>query len=600
MSAPPLIMKRIKNESPHLPCTSSPDQVIEHAADPIGSETLILQPTQPQHTSPEMDEFAKYLQSVAQTSGNDENGAQHFSPNGFSHVYTTATNREKPVIVSAQIEVIPCKVCGDKSSGVHYGVITCEGCKGFFRRSQSSIVNYQCPRQKNCVVDRVNRNRCQYCRLKKCIELGMSRDAVKFGRMSKKQREKVEDEPHNMSSSSSSSPPSTMPLIEKIKVEIAGEKKVRMHKQLAEASGMSYQSLYGDYSPPPSHPNYCFDQSIYSHYAAATSTNGGTSTPNGYPLTVNAAAAAPVTPISQYGGGATSAGSANSSNGGSVGGGASGDSVAGNGPGAGYVAHQASGGSFPSPQVPEDDTVARVINSFEQQHHLYRTTHDVCDVDLNRISSLSRGDGWELFAHELNPLIQSIIEFAKCVDGFMTLPQETQIQLLKGSVFELSLIFAAMHYNMETQAVCGDRTNLPFSCLSAEDPIEMQLINDVHTTLHDIASLQPNVAELALLAACLLLELTSTPIAATAILGSAEMTVTVTADILRNSLHQLIASRLGCLDTTIGRVQEIEQRIRQTARLHLQALQRFRELDPVSSERLPALYKELFTADQIC
>eukprot|EP00094_Tigriopus_californicus_P010017 TCALIF_09660-PA protein Name:"Similar to Hr46 Probable nuclear hormone receptor HR3 (Drosophila melanogaster)" AED:0.57 eAED:0.57 QI:0/0/0/0.33/0/0/3/0/102 len=75
-----------------------------------------------------------------------------------------------------QIEIIPCKVCGDKSSGVHYGVITCEGCKGFFRRSQSSVVNYQCPRQKNCVVDRVNRNRCQYCRLQKCLTLGMSRD----------------------------------------------------------------------------------------------------------------------------------------------------------------------------------------------------------------------------------------------------------------------------------------------------------------------------------------------------------------------------------------------------------------------------------------
>ncbi|KFM59187.1 putative nuclear hormone receptor HR3, partial [Stegodyphus mimosarum] len=66
--------------------------------------------------------------------------------------------------------------------------------QGFFRRSQSSVVNYQCPRQKNCVVDRVNRNRCQYCRLQKCLALGMSRDAVKFGRMSKKQREKVEDE----------------------------------------------------------------------------------------------------------------------------------------------------------------------------------------------------------------------------------------------------------------------------------------------------------------------------------------------------------------------------------------------------------------------
>uniref|UniRef100_A0A803YDJ0 Nuclear receptor domain-containing protein n=1 Tax=Meleagris gallopavo TaxID=9103 RepID=A0A803YDJ0_MELGA len=75
-----------------------------------------------------------------------------------------------------QIEVIPCKICGDKSSGIHYGVITCEGCKGFFRRSQQNNASYSCPRQRNCLIDRTNRNRCQHCRLQKCLALGMSRD----------------------------------------------------------------------------------------------------------------------------------------------------------------------------------------------------------------------------------------------------------------------------------------------------------------------------------------------------------------------------------------------------------------------------------------
>uniref|UniRef100_A0A3P8RVA8 RAR-related orphan receptor C n=1 Tax=Amphiprion percula TaxID=161767 RepID=A0A3P8RVA8_AMPPE len=94
-------------------------------------------------------------------------------------------------VPAAQIEVIPCKICGDKSSGVHYGVITCEGCKGFFRRSQLPTVSYSCSRQSNCQIDRASRNRCQHCRLQKCLAQGMSRDAVKFGRMSKRQRDSL-------------------------------------------------------------------------------------------------------------------------------------------------------------------------------------------------------------------------------------------------------------------------------------------------------------------------------------------------------------------------------------------------------------------------
>ncbi|XP_015377001.1 PREDICTED: ecdysone-induced protein 78C-like, partial [Diuraphis noxia] len=71
---------------------------------------------------------------------------------------------------------VPCRVCGDKASGYHYGVTSCEGCKGFFRRSIQKQIEYRCLRDGKCLVIRLNRNRCQYCRFKKCLTVGMSRD----------------------------------------------------------------------------------------------------------------------------------------------------------------------------------------------------------------------------------------------------------------------------------------------------------------------------------------------------------------------------------------------------------------------------------------
>uniref|UniRef100_A0A0N4UNT4 Nuclear receptor domain-containing protein n=1 Tax=Dracunculus medinensis TaxID=318479 RepID=A0A0N4UNT4_DRAME len=73
--------------------------------------------------------------------------------------------------------VPPCEVCKDRSSGFHYGVNACEGCKGFYRRSIQQRLDYRpCAKNGQCDISRNNRNRCQYCRLKKCIEVGMSRD----------------------------------------------------------------------------------------------------------------------------------------------------------------------------------------------------------------------------------------------------------------------------------------------------------------------------------------------------------------------------------------------------------------------------------------
>nr|XP_015820261.2 bile acid receptor isoform X2 [Nothobranchius furzeri] len=66
-----------------------------------------------------------------------------------------------------------CVVCGDKASGYHYNALTCEGCKGFFRRSITKNAVYKCKSGGNCEMDMYMRRKCQECRLRKCKEKGM-------------------------------------------------------------------------------------------------------------------------------------------------------------------------------------------------------------------------------------------------------------------------------------------------------------------------------------------------------------------------------------------------------------------------------------------
>ncbi|XP_048203855.1 peroxisome proliferator-activated receptor delta isoform X2 [Perognathus longimembris pacificus] len=83
-----------------------------------------------------------------------------------------------------------CRVCGDKASGFHYGVHACEGCKGFFRRTIRMKLEYEkCDR--SCKIQKKNRNKCQYCRFQKCLALGMSHNAIRFGRMPEAEKRKL-------------------------------------------------------------------------------------------------------------------------------------------------------------------------------------------------------------------------------------------------------------------------------------------------------------------------------------------------------------------------------------------------------------------------
>ncbi|NXJ91496.1 HNF4A factor, partial [Corythaixoides concolor] len=71
-----------------------------------------------------------------------------------------------------------CAICGDRATGKHYGASSCDGCKGFFRRSVRKNHMYSCRFNRQCVVDKDKRNQCRYCRLKKCFRAGMKKEAV--------------------------------------------------------------------------------------------------------------------------------------------------------------------------------------------------------------------------------------------------------------------------------------------------------------------------------------------------------------------------------------------------------------------------------------
>lgn len=75
-----------------------------------------------------------------------------------------------------------CAICGDRATGKHYGASSCDGCKGFFRRSVRKNHLYTCRFSRNCVVDKDKRNQCRYCRLRKCFKAGMKKEGKSTAR----------------------------------------------------------------------------------------------------------------------------------------------------------------------------------------------------------------------------------------------------------------------------------------------------------------------------------------------------------------------------------------------------------------------------------
>uniref|UniRef100_A0AAY5K8K2 Nuclear receptor subfamily 2, group C, member 1 n=1 Tax=Esox lucius TaxID=8010 RepID=A0AAY5K8K2_ESOLU len=99
---------------------------------------------------------------------------------GVNQLLFASPDLADPALAKPVVEY--CVVCGDKASGRHYGAVSCEGCKGFFKRSIRKNLVYTCRGSGECVINKHHRNRCQYCRLQRCMILGMKQDSVQCER----------------------------------------------------------------------------------------------------------------------------------------------------------------------------------------------------------------------------------------------------------------------------------------------------------------------------------------------------------------------------------------------------------------------------------
>lgn len=202
-ASPPALspnLPSIVKVEPRLPssCVSSPLEVRSSGGGPVFKSTkrlrlddgsllpspsqMSLSPPPYVNSHPMMASHGLSPLSVSSYDGNSTSGKEELSPptsglNG-SIIDKHADTRRKTKGPVPRLQEELCLVCGDRASGYHYNALTCEGCKGFFRRSITRNAVYQCKYGNNCEIDMYMRRKCQECRLKKCLNVGMRPECV--------------------------------------------------------------------------------------------------------------------------------------------------------------------------------------------------------------------------------------------------------------------------------------------------------------------------------------------------------------------------------------------------------------------------------------
>ncbi|XP_076023321.1 nuclear receptor subfamily 1, group D, member 4a [Genypterus blacodes] len=339
--------------------------------------------------------------------------------------------------------VLLCKVCGDIASGFHYGVHACEGCKGFFRRSIQQNINYKmCVKNENCLIMRMNRNRCQHCRFKKCLSVGMSRDAVRFGRIPKREKQRLLDEMQSYMNSLNEQ--TAMEMDPSTVRDAPSIQEDGNSKEAIGAISRAYRDIFTTGNSNSSQERSARRANINNNNASQFSQESS------YPQAAQSyqscpRASATLCPVTSNDNHPTFNNVDNSRYTYLISSNQNHDQSNGSAPQRASVANY---NSFHNADVPQHPTSCPW--KMAQGAKVLACPLNACPVSG---SDRSSQEIWESFSQCFTPAVKEVVEFAKGIPGFQELSQQDQVMLLKSGTFQVLMVRFCTLFNAQERTV---------------------------------------------------------------------------------------------------------------------------------------------------
>nr|CAD7396821.1 unnamed protein product [Timema cristinae] len=223
-------------------------------------------------------------------------------------------------------------------------------------------------------------------------------------------------------------------------------------------------------------------------------------------------------------------------------------------------------------------------------HEMFRKPQDISKLFYYK--NMAHEELWLECAQKLTTVIQQIIEFAKMVPGFMKLSQDDQIVLLKAGSFELAVLRMSRYFDLSQNCVLYADTMLPQDAFFTTETAETKLVMCVFEFAKSIAELKLTETELALYSACVLLSADRPGLKGLAEISRLSQAVlrALRLELERNHILPIKGDVTVC-DAMLSKIPTL----RELSMLHMDALAKFKRSTP--HLEFPALHKELFSVD---